>query len=119
MPDVVAYYRYATKVRAEIAIGPEHKMSLNDEANQCFDDEIADAEYYASLESAIDMAAVDATSVTAKGIRAIKYMAQGHTTTEIASMIDAASCHHVTAWVSRARKYLKTHPELTNLLAPA
>lgn len=45
---------------------PEQTMSLEGKANECFDAEIADAEFHASLERAIDFAAADATGVTAK-----------------------------------------------------
>lgn len=44
--------------------------------------------------------------VTAKGIRALRLMADGYTAREIGEQM-GASANNVTAWVSRARRYLR------------
>ena len=46
-----------------------------------------------------------AAGVTAKGIRALRLMADGYTAREIGEQM-GASANNVTAWVSRARRYL-------------
>lgn len=110
---------YATKVRAESVIDPDDVLSLAKTDQTGIEDDIADAEFRSTLESVISKAAESATGVTAKGIQALGYMAQGYTSTEIAGMMGGVSCHNVTAWISRARKYLKANPELASLLNTA
>lgn len=66
------------------------------------------------LNNLLDMAESQAEGVTAKGIRAIRLMADGYTCREIGEQM-GANANNVTAWVSKARKYLKTNPELLEL----
>lgn len=117
--EICTMLGYATKVRAESVVDPNDVPSFAEVDQTRIDDDIADAEFRAALESAISRAAESATGVTAKGIQAIQYMAQGYTSTEIADMMGGVSCHHVTAWISKARKYLKNDPELVGLLRTA
>ena len=117
--EICTMLGYATKVRAESVIDPDDVLSLVEVDQTGIDDDIAAAEFKAALESAVNNATKSATGVTAKGIQALQYMAQGYTSTEIAGMMGGVSCHHVTAWISKARKYLKANPELANLLRTA
>lgn len=56
----------------------------------------------------------ETSGVTAKGIRAIRLMADGYNSREIGEQM-GASANNVTAWVSKARSYLKQRPELQGL----
>jgi len=117
--EICTMLGYATKVRAESVIDPDDVLTLVEMDQAGIDDDIAETEFRSALESVIRKAAKSATGVTAKGIQALQYMAQGYTSTEIAGMMGGVSCHHVTAWVSKARKYLKNNPELASLLDTA
>ena len=54
----------------------------------------------------LDEAERSAAGVTAKGIRALRLMSDGYTAREIGEQM-GASANNVTAWVSRARRYLR------------
>ena len=58
-----------------------------------------------TLTALLDEAERSAAGVTAKGIRALRLMADGYTAREIGEKM-GASANNVTAWVSRARRYL-------------
>lgn len=53
----------------------------------------------------LDRAEATATGTVAKGIRAIRLLAQGYTNREIGEEFQAPA-NHVTAWVAKARKHL-------------
>ena len=55
------------------------------------------------------------SGVTAKGIEAIRLLAQGYKNREIGELMGGASANNVTAWVARARKYLRAQPEIAAL----
>jgi RNA polymerase sigma factor (sigma-70 family) len=55
-----------------------------------------------------------ASGVTAKGIEAIELLTQGYTNREIGERM-GASANNVTAWVARARKFLRADPALAAL----
>ena len=59
------------------------------------------------LSTLLDAAEKEAKGVTAKGIRALRLMAEGYTSREIGEQMGGAKANHVTAWVTKARKYLK------------
>ena len=59
-----------------------------------------------TLTALLDEAERSASGVTAKGIRALRLMADGYTAREIGEQM-GASANNVTAWVSRARRYLR------------
>ena len=59
-----------------------------------------------TLTALLDEAESSAAGVTAKGIRALRLMADGYTAREISEQM-GASANNVTAWVSRARRYLR------------
>lgn len=63
---------------------------------------------------AIEQAKASAPPSTAKGIEAIMLMVQGYTCKEIGERM-SASDKLVTAWMSKARKYLKTRPDVMSL----
>lgn len=62
-----------------------------------------------TLTALLDEAERSAAGVTAKGIRALRLMADGYTACEIGEQM-GASANNVTAWVSRARRYLRGLP---------
>lgn len=69
---------------------------------------------YEGIDSILDKALKETSGVTAKGIRAIRLMADGYNSREIGEQM-GASANNVTAWVSKARSYLKQRPELQGL----
>jgi DNA-binding CsgD family transcriptional regulator len=60
----------------------------------------------------LDAAADNASGVTAKGIEAIRLQAQGYSCKEIGQLFGGAPDNHVSAWISRARKYLRQDPAI-------
>ena len=62
-----------------------------------------------TLTDLLDEAERSAAGVTAKGIRALRLMADGYTAREIGEQMGARA-NNVTAWVSRARRYLRGLP---------
>lgn len=66
---------------------------------------------YADIEVILSKALQDTGGVTAKGIKAIHLIADGYTSREIGELM-GASPNNVTAWISKARKFLRTRPEL-------
>lgn len=71
---------------------------------------------YIDLDSLLRQAESRATGVTAKGIQAIRLKAKGYTCQDIGIMMDVP-VNHVTAWIAKARKYLRADPSLKDLLA--
>ena len=66
------------------------------------------------LERVLDAAQADATGITAKGIKAIRLLAEGYTHREIGERM-GATANNVSAWVARARKYLRARPDIVVL----
>ena len=60
------------------------------------------------IQRTLELALAHTSGVTAKGIVAICLIAQGYTYREIGERMGGVNANNVTAWVSRARKYLKT-----------
>ena len=60
------------------------------------------------IQQLLDSALAHASGVTAKGIMAIRLLAQGYTYRDIGERMGGVSANNVTAWVSRARKFIKT-----------
>ena len=67
---------------------------------------------FEELSILLDAAEKEAKGVTAKGIRALRLMSEGYTSREIGEQMGGAKANHVTAWVTKARKYLKSRPEI-------
>ena len=59
-------------------------------------------------ELALDAAWARVSGVTAKGIEAIRLLAQGYTHREIGERMGGVSANNVSAWVARARKFLRS-----------
>lgn len=92
--------------KTECATDPE--LLITPSMDYGFSDE------YGDVEASLDRAMAEASGVTSKGIQALRLTAQGYTSREIGAMMHA-SPNNVTAWISKARKYLKTRPEFAAL----
>ena len=66
------------------------------------------------LEKMLDAAKTRATGVAAKGIDAIRLMAEGYTCREIGELMGGVSANNVTAWISKARVFLKDAPDIAD-----
>lgn len=66
------------------------------------------------LQALLDQAEQNATGVTAKGIHAIKLKANGYNSREIGAMMGAPA-NHITAWIAKARAYLRSDPQFKEL----
>jgi len=64
------------------------------------------------LELLLELARSQAYGMIVKGIDAIRMMADGYTAREIGEMMGGVPAKNVTAWVSKARKYLKKDPAI-------
>ena len=67
------------------------------------------------LHDALDNAKNSATPTIKKGINALVMMSKGYTAREIGEQL-GASPNLVTAWVSKAKKFLKSQPELIYIM---
>lgn len=114
--EICRKLEYATKLRAETMMEPDVIEYLIDDADSKPNEYIADADLKVSLAQVMETAVVGAAGTTAKGIQALRYSAEGYTSSEIAHMMGGISCHNVTAWISKARKHLKANPELVKLM---
>lgn len=64
------------------------------------------------LMSLLDRAEATATGITAKGIRALRMMCDGYSCREISAHYDTTP-NNITAWMSKARKYLAGFAQLS------
>lgn len=62
--------------------------------------------------SLLDRAEATATGITAKGIRALRMMCDGYSCREISAHYDTTP-NNITAWMSKARKYLASFAQLS------
>lgn len=74
------------------------------------------SDFRMDLERIMNHAKAEAPPSTAKGMEAMKLMAEGYTSREIGEQM-GASDKLVCAWVSKARKFLKNRPEMKALAA--
>lgn len=81
-------------------------------AEQEVPEELSD--FNMDIHRAFEQAKAAAPPSTCKGIEAIYMMAKGYTSREIGEKMNA-SAKLVCAWISKARKYLKTRPEFVQL----
>ena len=58
------------------------------------------------------------SGITAKGIDALLLLAQGYTHSEIGARMGGVSANNISAWVARARKFLRTEPAIISLGGP-
>ena len=72
-------------------------------------DEITD------LGSMLDAAKNRATGVIAKGIDAMRMMVAGYSCREIGELMGGVSANNITAWISKARAFLKNDPNIIAL----
>jgi len=68
------------------------------------------------LEICLDAAKARTTGVVAKGIDAIRLMADGYTCREIGELMGGISANNITAWISKARAFLKDDPDIKALI---
>lgn len=71
-------------------------------------------ELQSDVDKMLDAALARSSGTTAKGIRILYLIAQGYTCTEVSEQLHVPT-NHVTAWVSRARKFLKSDPNISAL----
>lgn len=93
---------YATRRGREQATDPSELPCVALE-----DEDLGQAESCRELLGLLDQAETAASGVIARGIRAIRLQAQGYSNREIGEQYGAPA-NHVTAWVSKARKYLSS-----------
>jgi len=91
---------YSTRHGWEQATDPEELP------NVWLEDEFEQRILCGALLDQLDQAEATATGTVAKGIQAIRLLAQGYTNREIGEQFGDAPANHVTAWVAKARKYL-------------
>lgn len=94
---------------------PGKEISTEPEVLSTYEAEIVPEQNDGTLTELLDEAERSATGVNAKGIRALRLMVDGYTAREIGEQM-GASANNVTAWVSRARRYLREMPELRALI---
>lgn len=90
---------YATRRSVELATAPEELPC--EAVGETPEQQTACRE----LLDLLDRAEASASGVTMKGFQAIRLLAQGYTSREVGEQF-GVQANHVTAWVSRARKYL-------------
>ena len=69
---------------------------------------------YSELDMILDRLETESSKAMAKGIRAVRLNAAGYSCAEIGNIF-GESAKYVTARISRTRKYLRSHPDLTAL----
>lgn len=67
------------------------------------------------VEELLDKAEAAAPPSTAKGIRALRLIAEGYTCKEIGEQYNASD-KLVCAWMSKARKFLRNRPDIAALV---
>lgn len=82
------------------------EIPMEPEVLSTYETEIVPEQLDNTLTALLDEAERSAAGVTAKGIRALRLMSDGYTAREIGEQM-GASANNVTAWVSRARRYLR------------
>ena len=73
-----------------------------------------DIDQMSDIDAILDRALQESCGVTAKGIKALRLSVEGYTSKEIGAKM-GASPNNVTAWISKARKFLKARPEICAL----
>jgi len=70
----------------------------------------------ADLDSLLEAAAGGASGIIAMGIEAIRLKARNYSCKEIGQLFGGKSANNVSAWMSRARKYLQQDPAIAALV---
>jgi len=100
---------YATvRRRYEITVEAETVRGMKQEGDEL---DAAASE----LEQMLDAARARATGVVAKGIDALRMMTEGYTCREIGELMGGVSANNITAWISKARAFLKEDPDILAL----
>ncbi len=122
LPGTVRFSTYAYRlIRNEIYDALDYAtVRRNREAVTCPDelpvraaDDFPDVPLH-YLHRALDAAQVEASGITQKGVMAIRMLADGYTHREIGELM-GATANNVSAWVARARKYLRVRPEFAGM----
>lgn len=104
-----------TKAKSECSVDPNQADALFYEIQADSYKGISNTELRIMLEQLLKDAGRTATGSTAKGCAPSVYGGRIHFS-EIAKMMGGASCHHVTAWISKARRHIKSDPELMRMM---
>lgn len=101
--EIYTQLEYATRRGREQATDPAELPTIT----LADGDMLEQKEACSHLLSVLDQAERTASGVVAKGIQAIRLLADGYTNREIGERFGVPA-NYVTAWVAKARKYLKT-----------
>ncbi len=99
--EIYTQLEYATRRGRELATDP-YELPCTVLA----EDEVEQAESCSALRGLLDRADTEVSGVTAKGLQAIRLLAEGYTNREIGERFGVPA-NHVTAWVAKARKRLR------------
>ena len=66
----------------------------------------------AGLDKMLESTKARTAGVVAKGIDAIRLIAAGYTCREIGEMMGGVPANNITAWISKARTFLKSDPDI-------
>lgn len=100
--EIMTQLDYATLRRREQATDPDELPCVS------LDDDLEQTDACRDLLLMLERAEQTASGVTAKGIQAIRLLAQGYSNREIGSLY-GVSANNVTAWVAKARNHLRWH----------
>jgi len=107
--EIYKSLEYATvRRRREQILDPEDTVFAAD-------DPFISAEYATELGSILDRLETETTGVLSKGIAALRLQAQGYSCKEIGRRFGGASDNNVSAWIAKARKYLKDDPVIASM----
>jgi RNA polymerase sigma factor (sigma-70 family) len=76
-----------------------------------------DFDSFTGLEELLTELERNADGIIAKGIAALRLQSQGYSCKEIGQRFGGVSDNNVSAWISRARQYLRKQPEIATLLS--
>lgn len=100
---------YATLRRNHEIITSDGVVSNPDPTHGGFPEDVPE------LDRMLELAKARASNVVVKGIDAIRLMADGYTAREIGEMMGGVPANNVTAWISKARAFLKHDPAILAL----
>lgn len=98
--EIYTQLEYATRRGREVATAPEEIPYTTSEENS-----LEQLESCSALLSLLDRAERAAGGVTAKGVQAIRLLAEGYSNREIGDRFGVPA-NYITAWVAKARKYV-------------
>jgi len=86
-----------------------------DDAAFSSEDHFSIAERATELGSTLDRLETETTGVLSKGIAALRLQAQGYSCKEIGRRFGGVSDNNVSAWIAKARKYLKNDSAIISM----